>query len=1047
MKFAHIADTHIRNLKYHTEYQTVFNKIYQTLREEKVDFIIHCGDICHTKTQISPEFVQMCSDFLKSLAEIAPTYIILGNHDGNLRNPNRQDSISPVVKTLNIPNLNLLKNSGEVSLNDHFTLNVLSVFDEDNWTPPSDKTKINIALYHGSISGCMTDGGWKMDVGENNIDIFDQFDYAMLGDIHKTNQILDDAGRVRYAGSTVQQNFGETNDKGFLLWDIQSKEEFTCKHVSIPNPKPFITITLTEEGKLPECDIQDNSRLRIATDKNISSVARKKVMDIAKKRYKPASVSFMNRSSTEDGVELDKNFKKENLRNVAVQEKLIREYLKDYNIDDTLDKRILDLNKKYKQVVEETEATYRNTDFKILKLEWDNLFNYGEGNSIDFTNFAGITGIFGPNFSGKSSIVDALLYTIYNSISKNSRKNLNIVNNDKTAGWSRVTIQRGERVFIIKRDTEKYVKKLKGQETVEAKTDVDFSCIDLKTEETSSLNGTTRAETDRNIVKYFGTIDDFLITSMSSQLGAFSFINEGSTKRKEILAKFLDLEVFDRKFRVAKEDASELKASLKLLQNINYDAEIKKHTKKLFDDKIEAKRKKQSCEKIKVKIKQTEEEVRSLNNKIESAPTEIINIANVRKDIIDLQKEISDNETQIETDQEFIQTNKEKLKKADEFINNFDLLSLQNKKRSYDVNSENKKQVQSEHRQSEDKVQIAKNKIKILQEVPCGSEYSHCKFIKDAYKSQEELPSLNAIEASNRSLLESIDHNLNSVDIDNVVDELKKFKTLQERRGEIYSSISMTESRIENLFSKAIVLQHRLTELQNKEKEYNDNVEVIENLENVIQQRNEKAQLLQETKASVEFCESELLELYKMHGYYEQKIANLETEKEKFENAKNDFEAHDLYMKCMHPNGISYDIIKRNLPVINSEISKLLSNIVDFQVFFETDNKRLDIFIQHPNRDPSPLEMASGAEKTVAAMAIRLAFTSISTLPKSQLFILDEPGTALDEERMEGFVRILDITKSVFKNVIIISHLDSLKDSVDSIIGIEKDGEHAKVQA
>ena len=40
MKFAHIADTHIKNLKYHQEYKIVFQKLYQKLREEKVDYIM-----------------------------------------------------------------------------------------------------------------------------------------------------------------------------------------------------------------------------------------------------------------------------------------------------------------------------------------------------------------------------------------------------------------------------------------------------------------------------------------------------------------------------------------------------------------------------------------------------------------------------------------------------------------------------------------------------------------------------------------------------------------------------------------------------------------------------------------------------------------------------------------------------------------------------------------------------------------------------------------------------------------------------------------------
>jgi len=51
MKFAHIADTHIKNLKYHYEYKEVFEQLYDKLREEKVDYIIHCGDVAHTKTQ------------------------------------------------------------------------------------------------------------------------------------------------------------------------------------------------------------------------------------------------------------------------------------------------------------------------------------------------------------------------------------------------------------------------------------------------------------------------------------------------------------------------------------------------------------------------------------------------------------------------------------------------------------------------------------------------------------------------------------------------------------------------------------------------------------------------------------------------------------------------------------------------------------------------------------------------------------------------------------------------------------------------------------
>jgi len=170
----------------------------------------------------------------------------------------------------------------------------------------------------------------------------------------------------------------------------------------------------------------------------------------------------------------------------------------------------------------------------------------------------------------------------------------------------------------------------------------------------------------------------------------------------------------------------------------------------------------------------------------------------------------------------------------------------------------------------------------------------------------------------------------------------------------------------------------------------------------------------------------------------EQKNTQLIQQKRDFLALQDEYTTADLFLRCMHPNGISYDIIKKRLPLINSEISKILTNIVEFEILFENEESKLDILIKHPKHDPRPIEMGSGAEKTIAAMAIRLALLNVSTLPKGDVFILDEPGTALDAENMEGFIRILEMIKTQFKTVLLISHLDSLKDIVDSEISIDK---------
>lgn len=340
VKLAHIADVHIRNLKYHFEYREVFDQMKECLKEFKPDAIVICGDIAHTKTQISPEFVKLASEFFTMLAKISKTIIIPGNHDGNLKNSTRQDALTPIVEALNNQNIIYLKKAGEYKLNNEVVFNHLSIFDEDNWVKPSDKAKVNIALYHGAINGCKTDIGWTMDHGDHALKIFEGHDFSFLGDIHKT-QFLDDEGRVAYAGSTVQQNFGEDIDKGLLLWEIESKDKWEVTHATFKNPIPFVTI----EAEKPEDikNIQKGCRLRIVGTKNLPIAEIKKIQEVAKFKFEPKSVSFVQKTGKASSSNKSKK-KAQNLRDIAVQEKLIKDYLEPYDLADEQIKKVLELN-------------------------------------------------------------------------------------------------------------------------------------------------------------------------------------------------------------------------------------------------------------------------------------------------------------------------------------------------------------------------------------------------------------------------------------------------------------------------------------------------------------------------------------------------------------------------------------------------------------------------------------------------------------------------------------------------------------------------------
>jgi DNA repair exonuclease SbcCD ATPase subunit/predicted phosphodiesterase len=1039
MRFAHIADTHIRNLKYHFEYREVFKQLYKSLKEEKVDYIIHCGDIAHTKTQISPEFVDMCREFFESLAEIAPTYIILGNHDGNLRNGSRQDALSPIARAINSPRLTLIKNAGEVKLTDEFCLNVLSVFDEENWVQPTNPELVNIALYHGAIDKSKTDQNWTLG-GDHDIGIFDNFDFAFLGDIHKT-QKLDKEGRIWYAGSTVQQNFGESLDKGYLLWDIEGKDTFTNRHIAFDNPKPFITLELTKAGNLPRKKPPEGARLRIVSDENVTLDKVRKAVDIVKYKYKPESVTYLNRAAGKQiTVQAPKGLKKQDLRDLKTQETLMQEYLKEYDVTDEVMAKVYELNKKYNVQIEEDEDVLRNVHWSLQSLEWDNLFNYGDGNNIDFTKLEGIVGIFGKNYSGKSSIVDTLLYSLYNSTSKSIRKNLNIINQNRDDCRAAATIKIDDNEYIVERTSEKYTKRLKGVETLEASTDLEFYRKDL-TGNVEGLNGTSRQDTDKNVRKYFGTLNDFLMTSMASQLDSLSFINEGSTKRKEFLAKFLDLQIFDKKFKMAKEDSAMTKAALKRLEGTDFDSQIAEVKRDITKSELGIESNKASCSSIRESIEEINAELLLISQKIESVPAEVIDPVMTLRAIKSKEQSILDTTSKKTKSIEELRLSEEKYQKIADFVDKFDIASYIQKK---EIITESKKKIEelinSIRLESEERDRNL-NKQKLLGEVPCGSQFPSCKFIKDAHKAVELIQICDSRISNLSQSVNSTGQELRNQDPETIEGHIEKYNLLLEKRNVLATSIANNKLFIEKAESSLFKDQVELQELRAKSFEYEQNKDAIENLKDLIATRENKKKLIREYECKLQECENKIMSLHKKHGSLEQKLRHLEEGFEEYETLKDDFAAYHLLMTCCHPNGVSYEIIKERLPYINQEIAKILTNIVDFEVFITNADDKLDILIKHPKHDARPLEMGSGAEKTIASMAIRLAFLTVSSLPKSDLFILDEPGTALDEENMEGFVRILDMIKGYFKTVLLISHLDSLKDCVDMQINIErKDG-------
>jgi len=1051
IKIAHVSDIHVRKLKYHKEYRAVFEQLYEKLREEKPDIIVNTGDTFHTKLDLSPEAIKMMSELFVGLADIAPYHMILGNHDMNLKNSGRLDAISPIVDYLNHPNIHFHKHASVVEVADGIDLHVLSIVDPENWKKELPEDRVNVALYHGSVVGSVTDSGWMMTHGDISLDELEKYDYALLGDIHKTDQKVDKDGRARYPGSLVQQNHGESNDKGYLIWNIEDKHNWSTRHVSLVNPKPFITIELTRKGRMPKnISVPLGARVRLVSNNNLPLDTMKRAVDIAKHRFKPESISFLNRASGERGSVdgLTDGLQTENLRDIKVQEELIDEYLVDYEASQETIEKVYELNKKYNQIVEDNEDVSRNINWRLIDFEFDNLFNYGEDNDVNFNELSGIIGIFGKNFSGKSSIVDGILWTLFNTTSKNERKNLNVINQNKNECRGKVTIQIDDLTYTVERAAKKYIKRLKGEETNEAKTELNFEVYDPVMDETTSLNGLTRTLTDANIRKKFGTLDDFAVSSLSSQHGALAFIDEGSTRRKEIIAKFLDLELFDRKFKLSKEDSVDLKGALKRLESKNYDEDLEKATASLEESKTQMAEHKNTCTVLREAHAGLVEVKDEIESKIDSIPAEIIDISAINSSIRAEENKITALNLKNSKNEEDLKLKQGVYKKITNFLGEFDLQKFEGLQSQIQQNR-SKLSLQEEEL---DKLLESHNEVLKKEKLLDGHEYDpdcqYCcenEFVKEAHTavSQKSIIETQQVEVlENINIITEVINDLNPLDVEI---QLERYGKMESNKHTVSSEIADLNLEIERNKNTLHSVESELSDLCAKRDEYEENKEAIENLELLVTQLNKCHYKIQQTESKITNCDTATLELVKSVGSYEQKIETIKEQKQEYRDLQTEFAAYDLFMRCMHPNGIAYDVIKKKIPVINEEIAKVLANIVDFEVFFEASGNKFDINIKHPKYEERPIEMASGAEKSLSAMAIRLALLGVSSLPKSDLFILDEPGTALDEDNMSGFIQILELIKVYFKNVLLISHLDSLKDCVDMQIVIDKKAGFAKV--
>jgi metallophosphoesterase superfamily enzyme len=110
----HLADIHIeKSTNRHEEYEGVFETLYISLEKRKPDRIVLVGDLFDDKLETSNEMYIIATKFIKNLSRLTDKVIITrGNHDLNIKNSKRIDTIETVLSPLELSNVYYRKRSG-----------------------------------------------------------------------------------------------------------------------------------------------------------------------------------------------------------------------------------------------------------------------------------------------------------------------------------------------------------------------------------------------------------------------------------------------------------------------------------------------------------------------------------------------------------------------------------------------------------------------------------------------------------------------------------------------------------------------------------------------------------------------------------------------------------------------------------------------------------------------------------------------------------------------------------------------------------------------
>jgi DNA repair exonuclease SbcCD ATPase subunit len=177
------------------------------------------------------------------------------------------------------------------------------------------------------------------------------------------------------------------------------------------------------------------------------------------------------------------------------------------------------------------------------------------------------------------------------------------------------------------------------------------------------------------------------------------------------------------------------------------------------------------------------------------------------------------------------------------------------------------------------------------------------------------------------------------------------------------------------------------------------------------------------------------------------KIVNNENMIVKIKEEEAKEKIYKIYLDAYGKNGVTKIIMKTMMPIINSELQRLMEDSCYFKLEIRINDKNEVEFMMIDNGTGIDKLMTSGSgyEKTIASLALRSVLTKICTLPKPNLVVMDEVFGKISNENLEMVSEFFIKIKEYFEKVFVITHNPMVSQWADNTVKITKENNISKL--